>query len=124
MIFVKGKCDKGLTYLEIIVAMAVLGIVLMSVVKIISFSSRFDYGNEEMTKMALEAQTIMEIYKASDSPPVLNPGDYPYNYTVDTQDNGYNISKIHVSVMSQRPDMPGISSPYDLVSYKLTMPTP
>lgn len=129
MIFVKGKCDKGLTYLELMISMAFLAIVLTSVIGMISYSAKLHYANAEKTRMALKAQSAMEIYKANinlDLSSINNllPSDpnYPHLSNIniaETHIDG-NLYRVVVKVHPENNAYPFInqSDTYILISYE------
>lgn len=96
--FVRDK--RGITYLEVVVAMAILSIVLMFMVNMITISSKLQFNNEETTRMVLQAQSAMENIKT-----VPNNGTLVYPY-------------LNIVVVNQTSQNSGVD-PYDLVSYNL-----
>jgi len=103
------KDEQGISYLELIVATAVLSIVLFFIARVNLFSTRFDYANKETTRMALEAQRVMEIAKAGgkpDNPAILSKTAVPKND---------HLKKVTVTIPSTDPSI----SPFVLVSYRL-----
>lgn len=58
------KNNRAVTYLELIVAMAILSVILIFAARMDLFTARADFGNRELTRMALVAQEFMEERKA------------------------------------------------------------
>lgn len=72
------KNNRAVTYLELIIAMAVLSIVLIFAARMDLFAARSGFANRELTRMALVAQEFMEEKKAG--VPAASPLE-GYNFT-------------------------------------------
>jgi len=75
------KNNRAVTYLELIIAMAILSIILIFSARMDLFAARASFGNRELTRMALVAQEFMEERKAGRT--VANPLE-GYGFTENT----------------------------------------
>jgi prepilin-type N-terminal cleavage/methylation domain-containing protein len=99
----KMKSEKGISLIETLAAMVILGIIAVAFLSALATTSTARATNEERTAAKILAETIMENVKTenytSSYTPVI-PDDFPgYTATVNaTGERNGNIQKISVSI--------------------------
>ncbi len=102
----KMKSEKGISLLETIVAVAILGIISVAFLSALATTSTARATNEERTSAKILAEAIIENIKTEDFSPSYEPAipaefpGYTANVTTVIERNG-NIQKITVIISHQ-----------------------
>ena len=104
------KSEKGISLIETLVALAILGIISASFLGALATTSSARATNEERTAAKILAETIMETIKTENYTPSYNatiPAEFPgYSATVEAEEerNG-NIQRITITIQHSGDDV-------------------